>query len=67
VGPAALLDACVLYPVGLRDTLLSVAQAAAFRPLWFAQIIAETRSARHGRPRPVPSTVRPLVAFTLPN
>jgi len=45
VGPAALLDACVLYPVGLRDTLLSVAQAGAFRPLWSAQIIAETRGA----------------------
>jgi predicted nucleic acid-binding protein len=45
VGPAALLDACVLYPVGLRDTLLSVAQAGAFRPLWSAQIIAETRAA----------------------
>jgi len=45
VGPAALLDACVLYPVGLRDTLLSVAQAGAFRPLWSAQILAETRAA----------------------
>jgi predicted nucleic acid-binding protein len=45
VGPAALLDACVLYPVGLRDTLLSVAQAGAFRPLWSAQIISETRAA----------------------
>jgi len=45
VRPAALLDACVLYPMGLRDTLLSVAQARAFRPLWSAQIIAETRGA----------------------
>lgn len=45
MGPAALLDACVLYPVGLRDTLLSVAQAGAFRPLWSAQILAETRGA----------------------
>lgn len=43
--PAALLDACVLYPVGLRDTLLSVAQAGAFRPLWSAQILDETRAA----------------------
>lgn len=43
--PAALLDACALYPVGLRDTLLSVAQAHAFRPLWSADILAELRGA----------------------
>ncbi len=43
--PSALLDACVLYPVGLRDTLLSVAQAGAFRPLWSAAIVHEVRSA----------------------
>lgn len=43
--PAALLDACVLYPVGLRDTLLSVAQAHAFRPLWSAEILEEVRGA----------------------
>ena len=45
MGPTALLDACVLYPVGLRDTLLSVAQAHAFLPLWSADIIAEVRGA----------------------
>ena len=45
MGPTALLDACVLYPVGLRDTLLSVAQARAFLPLWSAEIIAECRGA----------------------
>lgn len=45
MGPAALLDACVLYPVGLRDTLLSVAQAGAFRPGWSAEILAEVRGA----------------------
>ena len=43
--PAALLDACALYPVGLRDTLLSVAQAHAFRPLWSVEILAEVRGA----------------------
>ena len=42
---AALLDACTLYPVGLRDTLLSVAQAHAFRPLWSAEILEEVRGA----------------------
>ncbi len=45
MGPAALLDACVLYPVGLRDTLLSVAQAGAFRPLWSGGILDELRGA----------------------
>lgn len=43
--PAALLDACTMYPVGLRDTLLSVAQAQVFRPAWSAQILAEVRGA----------------------
>lgn len=43
--PPALLDACVLFPMGLRDTLLSVAQAGAFRPLWAAAIIEEVRRA----------------------
>lgn len=41
----ALLDACVLYPMGLRDTLLSVAQAQVYRPLWSAEILAEVRDA----------------------
>jgi len=45
VRPAALLDACTLYPVGLRDTLLSVAQAQVFRPLWSAEILEEVRGA----------------------
>ena len=43
--PAALLDACTLYPVGLRDTILSVAQAHVFRPLWSAEILEEVRGA----------------------
>ena len=43
--PTALLDACVLYPMGLRDTLLRLAQAQAYRPLWSAQILAEVRNA----------------------
>lgn len=43
--PAALLDACALYPVGLQDTLLSVAQAHVFRPLWSAEILEEVRGA----------------------
>ncbi len=40
--PSAVLDACVLYPVGLRDTLLNVAEAGLFRVLWTDEILAET-------------------------
>src|SRR5438132_13997745 len=39
---AAVLDACVLYPIGLRDTLLNVAEAGFFRVLWTEEILAET-------------------------
>jgi len=42
VVPSAVLDACVLYPVGLRDTLLNVAEAGLFRVLWTEEIRAET-------------------------
>jgi predicted nucleic acid-binding protein len=42
VAIAALLDACVLYPIGLRDTLLNVAEAGYFRILWSEEILAET-------------------------
>lgn len=37
-----LLDACVLYPIRLRDTLLNVAEAGFFRVLWSDEILAET-------------------------
>lgn len=39
---AALLDACVLYPIGLRDTLLNVAEAGFYRVLWTDTILTET-------------------------
>ena len=39
---AVLLDACVLYPIGLRDTLLNVAEAGFYRLLWTEAILAET-------------------------
>ena len=43
---AALLDACVLVPAALRDTLLRFAESPSFyQPCWSGQIIAETRKA----------------------
>lgn len=41
--PVAVLDACVLIPPGLRDLLLSCADAAVFRPVWQSQIEDEVR------------------------
>ncbi len=38
---AAVLDACVLYPLPLRDTLLRVAEAGAYDPCWSEQILEE--------------------------
>jgi predicted nucleic acid-binding protein len=35
------LDACVLYPATLRDTLLRLAEAGFYRPRWSAQILDE--------------------------
>lgn len=40
-GPAAVLDANVLYPAGLRDLLLRLADRYLFAPLWSADIHAE--------------------------
>jgi hypothetical protein len=39
----AFLDTCVLYPAYLCDTLLRLAEAAAYRPLWSADVFAELR------------------------
>lgn len=37
----ALLDACVLVPITLADTLLCVAERELYRPLWSERILAE--------------------------
>jgi predicted nucleic acid-binding protein len=41
----ALLDACVLVPITLCDTLLRVAQAGGYEPRWSHLIIEEVRQA----------------------
>lgn len=38
---AVVLDACVLVPVALADTLLRIAECDLYRPLWSARIVAE--------------------------
>ncbi|RCW43295.1 PIN domain-containing protein [Halopolyspora algeriensis] len=39
----AFLDACVLYPQHLNDTLLRLAAAETYRPLWSADVLDELR------------------------
>ena len=39
--PRAALDACVLYPAGLRDLFLRAAEAGYFQPVWSQQILDE--------------------------
>ena len=40
-GPVAVLDACALVPIRLATTLLWLAEAGLFRPLWSDQILDE--------------------------
>jgi predicted nucleic acid-binding protein len=42
---AAVLDACVLVPSALCDTLLRMAEAGFFRPLWSSRILDEVLDA----------------------
>lgn len=38
----ALLDACVLYPIGVRDTLLNLAEAGLYELRWSEEVLGET-------------------------
>ncbi len=42
---SAVLDACVLVPIALADTLLRVAERGLYRPLWSEQLLGEARDA----------------------
>lgn len=42
MSPVAVLDANILFPMILRDTLLRVAAAGCFRPQWSDRILDET-------------------------
>jgi predicted nucleic acid-binding protein len=42
---AVVLDACVLVPIALADTLLRIAEKGLYRPLWSDRILGETEAA----------------------
>jgi hypothetical protein len=50
-GTLAVLDACSLYPVVLRETLLRTAAAGLYRPIWSGRVIHEVlrHQTAHGR------------------
>ena len=59
----AVLDACVLVPIALADTLLRVAEKGLYRPLWSGRILAEAQAAteeihKGGHHRVVPAADR---------
>ena len=41
----AVLDACVLVPIALADTLFRVAEKGLYRPLWTDRILSESQAA----------------------
>lgn len=50
-GFAAVLDACVLVPISLADTLLRLAERGLYQPLWSVRILEEAqRDVAHVHP-----------------
>ncbi|MFD4432664.1 PIN domain-containing protein [Nocardia sp. NPDC058497] len=52
------LDACVLHPAYLSDTLLRMADAQMFRPLWSTDVLTELRGSLVRRDLPPDSVDR---------
>lgn len=59
---AVVLDACVLVPISLADTLLRIAEKGLYRPLWSERILDEAQTAI-GRIRPETDTVKRFAAM----
>ncbi len=61
---AAVLDACVMVPVALCDTLLRVAEAQLYRPIWSERILREAVDAiERIHPDIEPSALNRRVAY----
>lgn len=56
------LDACVLFPAALRDTLLDAASAGLYRFHWSDDILEELRRSLVGRKRTAEDKARHLIA-----
>jgi predicted nucleic acid-binding protein len=57
----AFLDTCVLYSSTLRNMLLRIAEAEAFRPLWSGDIPAELKSVLEREAHVVPVKASRLI------
>lgn len=61
-GERVLLDACVLFPTALRRTLLGVAAAGGFVPLWSPRILEEWARATRRLPEGAEAAARAEIA-----
>lgn len=55
---AVVLDACVLHPAHLRDTLLRLSERELFQPLWTSAILEELERSLTRRRVPAPAARR---------